>query len=428
MRSIERSPSPAKAKFSVSTKTGKPRKSIFDFDLSPKKKAIGVKVDAALIENIEEEEEVSEVVDQILAEDEVVHPKVDERILDPALLNGDDYVLQMDDNYDGSYLQEAQDAPQPILEQVDESNIKRKRGRPRISDLSILSTTEDAVVLGSTSISTPGQSGSGVLPVSPSSKRHPSLRQRDLEHSYLEPEVDDPMDEISPVRGTENLAPSNDAGPARTYRDLYSGSPEYTVSAEDIAAEAAEPEEPEDKEAARPKKRSKKANLTAKPRKTKPRLPPSARDPDAPIRSVRDSERPYSPSEDTDGANRKGPRSNVRLMSATPFEDEGAKVTRSGRTSVKPLQYWRNEGYTWRHGEVDGIVRATDVEQKPKRKPIARGRGKGRLGSIAEDEEEEEDLLPEQWEEELGVITGPVRPWDADVGAGIEEQSIDEGT
>lgn len=99
-------------------------------------------------------------------------------------------------------------------------------------------------------------------------------------------------------------------------------------------------------------------------------------------------------------------------------------MTRSGRPSIKPLKFWQNESFVWRNGEVDGIVRAHEIEQ-PKRTYTKR-RKQTRLGSIME-EEEAEDLLPEVWEDELGVINGPVRSWDADIGAGSAHEDIDEG-
>ncbi|KAH0165048.1 hypothetical protein KCU67_g4895, partial [Aureobasidium melanogenum] len=133
-------------------------------------------------------------------------------------------------------------------------------------------------------------------------------------------------------------------------------------------------------------------------------------------RASRDSE-----SVGPDGLKKPGPKSIVNLRAGTPAEDEGAKTTRSGRTSIKPLKYWCNETYIWNQGEVEGIVRAEPVEQpKPKRAAPSRKKGT-RLGPIKEDEEEDEDLLPEAWEQELGVINSTVRAWDPRTGTGSTE-------
>jgi centromere protein C len=140
-------------------------------------------------------------------------------------------------------------------------------------------------------------------------------------------------------------------------------------------------------------------------------------------RTSRDSE-----SVGPDGLKKPGPKSIVNLRAGTPAEDEGAKTTRSGRTSIKPLKYWCNETYIWNQGEVEGIVRAEPVEQpKPKRAAPSRKKGT-RLGPIKEDEEEDEDLLPEAWEQELGVINSTVRAWDPRTGTGSTDvEGVNEG-
>ncbi|KAL1306564.1 hypothetical protein AAFC00_005251 [Neodothiora populina] len=134
-------------------------------------------------------------------------------------------------------------------------------------------------------------------------------------------------------------------------------------------------------------------------------------------------------SDDSQGNKRKGPKSIVTLRAGTPQEEDGATQTRSGRTSIKPLKYWCNESFIWRHGEVDGVVRAEPLDE-PKQPSRARGRPKKKskeLSSIKEDEEEaDEDLLPEAWEDELGVINGRVRTWDAEVGAGNPDDEVHE--
>lgn len=133
---------------------------------------------------------------------------------------------------------------------------------------------------------------------------------------------------------------------------------------------------------------------------------------------------------DPDGTKKHGPKSLVALRAGTPQDDEGATQTRSGRTSIKPLKYWCNESFIWKHGEVDGVVRAEELSNP---KPLSRARGKPKkkqsaLGAIREDEEDEdEDLLPEAWEEELGVINSSVRTWDAQTGMGNPEDGIHEG-
>lgn len=183
-----------------------------------------------------------------------------------------------------------------------------------------------------------------------------------------------------------------------------------------------EQDQDEEQPQAQPKKCGRRP--ITKPRSRKPRPAPE-RGSSAPINAQRDTN---SAEGDAEGK-KKGPRSLVTLRAGTPAEDEGAKTTRSGRTSIKPLKYWCNESFVWRNGEVDGVVRASEVPEA--RQPARRGgkpKKKGALGAIREDEDEEdEDLLPEAWEDELGVINGRVRTWDAEMGLGNPEDEVHEG-
>lgn len=184
-------------------------------------------------------------------------------------------------------------------------------------------------------------------------------------------------------------------------------------------------QEPEPEPTVQPKKRGRgRQPKQSKPRKTP--HPPVERDPNSQVRASRDTD-----SADSEGGTKKkGPKSIVSLRAGTPAEDEGATTTRSGRTSIKPLKYWCNESFLWKNGEVEGIVRASEVPDGPKQPSRRPGRSKKKagLGAIREDEEEEdEDLLPEAWEEELGVINGRVRAWDADMGVGNPDDEVHEG-
>jgi len=115
------------------------------------------------------------------------------------------------------------------------------------------------------------------------------------------------------------------------------------------------------------------------------------------------------------GSSRAPPVSNVHLRATTPFEDAGDRVSRYGRAVIKPLQYWANESRVWKNGECEGIIRAEEVE-KPKPKAKKRGRkakkGISRLEDIDEGDSETESVIADEWEEELGVIAGPVAYWD----------------
>lgn len=140
---------------------------------------------------------------------------------------------------------------------------------------------------------------------------------------------------------------------------------------------------------------------------------------------------------DSDGSNyvpvrRAGSVSNVSLRAVTPFEDAGENKTRSGRLVMKPLNYWAGETVVWKHGEVDGVVRASSVEPQKrvfKRRPPAKKTRKrsSRSHGLGAIDERDEELLPSDWEEEIGVLTGQVAEYDPDIGMGNDEYLETEG-
>ncbi|KAK5690683.1 mitotic fidelity of chromosome transmission-related protein [Elasticomyces elasticus] len=118
---------------------------------------------------------------------------------------------------------------------------------------------------------------------------------------------------------------------------------------------------------------------------------------------------------------------NFILRATTPYDD-AISTSRSGRPVIKPLQYWANESRIWKNGECEGIIRADEIFQ-PTAKPKKKAKGKGRksvggrkLDDIAEeDESEAESVAADEWEEDLGVISGTVASWDS------ERQMADSG-
>lgn len=166
---------------------------------------------------------------------------------------------------------------------------------------------------------------------------------------------------------------------------------------------------------------------------------PKERDPNQSMRrtksgsptKVNDRAPSHSPSK------RAGTVSNVNLRASTPFEDAHQRMSRSGRPILKPLKHWAGETYVWKHGEVEGIIRADEVKKPSagkkkakgrRRAPRAGARGSARdLGDIAE-ESDTESTVPDDWEEQVGVIAGTVAAWDPDAQQGNPDDPIREGT
>jgi len=132
------------------------------------------------------------------------------------------------------------------------------------------------------------------------------------------------------------------------------------------------------------------------------------------------------------------------LRRETPTDD-GVTHTKSGRVSVKPLAYWRNErcvyggspgasnlqdGARFPLNSIKEIIRTEEVDtsisrQKAKRKG-RKGKSKARSSSSAfsgsDDESNQEDPDMEPWESAVGIFRGPVSVWDSQQQTPLEEE------
>lgn len=420
LRSVEKSPSPEKPRPILSAKAGKQRKSIFEYDLSPERtrrersnsEDMSDAIDAtmravdSLVETLEVERQ--ETVFEVPQAKMVATP---DKHVQPV----DDFAYAEDQQYDTSVLGEHTEA----------SNIKRKREGARESELG-----DEAQVDTPTIVDTPRKTNE--VPRSPENITPRSSGKR--KRITMEPKDADKYTPVNDTLNSATISPSIEV--EADYIDVRSISPSSAssyIAGPERTPGPEEYEEDQDEAQSVPSKRHQSRPVAQKaPRTTKiarGRGPPrKSQQSTAPPRASRDKSDTDSgsPSEDMVGA-RRAPKSSIELRAQTPMEDEGVTLTRSGRVSIKPLQYWKNEQFVWRHGEVDGVVRAHEVEQ-PKRK-VTKRKGTGRLGSIMEEgsqADEPEDLLPEVWESELGVINGPVRIWDQNLQNGRIDAEMEE--
>lgn len=126
------------------------------------------------------------------------------------------------------------------------------------------------------------------------------------------------------------------------------------------------------------------------------------------------------------------------IRSETPADDSGAIRLKSGRTSIKPLAYWKGERVLLGEGRVEGkvhilpsmkeVVRIDEIElSKPKRrikKGVRSKSRKNRKGEEGEEEEGDEDER-EAWETETGIMHAQVMAWDPVVGK-YDEEALEE--
>ncbi|KAJ6032436.1 hypothetical protein N7540_003168 [Penicillium herquei] len=137
-----------------------------------------------------------------------------------------------------------------------------------------------------------------------------------------------------------------------------------------------------------------------------------------------------------DYAQRSGPlkgRSLYILKRENPT-DPSSTHTRSGRASIRPLAYWRNERCVYGDPEVaDGeryplstikeIVRTEELEPDRKKKGKRAGRsGKGKKRQAEESSDEDEEA--DGWEKEGGVLHGYIPRWDPKSQTSTKEEDV----
>ncbi|OJD20004.1 hypothetical protein AJ78_00019 [Emergomyces pasteurianus Ep9510] len=139
---------------------------------------------------------------------------------------------------------------------------------------------------------------------------------------------------------------------------------------------------------------------------------------------------------------RNGPlknRSLYILKRETP-SDQSAQHTRSGRVSVRPLAYWRNERCVYGDGSAEvgqrfplstikEIIRIEEQDterHKAKRTSKKKSKSKSRSKRSRDDPSDDEDDIDnsEPWETEQGVFYGPVKKWDPVTQTATQEEEM----
>lgn len=117
----------------------------------------------------------------------------------------------------------------------------------------------------------------------------------------------------------------------------------------------------------------------------------------------------------------------------TPGDDNGALRLKSGRTSIKPLAFWRLERVVYGDGKIEGknitlpsikeVIRTDEIEvPRPKRYNYRRPKPKH---PIKDEEDEEDERAP--WENETGIVRAQVMQWDPAIGKYDEDNSEETG-
>lgn len=110
-----------------------------------------------------------------------------------------------------------------------------------------------------------------------------------------------------------------------------------------------------------------------------------------------------------------------------------AAHTRSGRVSVRPLAYWRNERCVYGDGEADlghryplstikEIIRTEDIE--PEKKGSKKRKGKKPKSKKQEEDSDDDDDERDKWETQDGILHGYIKKWDMDKQVASEDEEI----
>ncbi|CAK4032663.1 Centromere 3 [Lecanosticta acicola] len=340
----------------------------------------------------------------VLDDDENVEESI-ERDDPPVFMDdGDSYPMETEHT--------AVSLDEPNQQQAGESPLKRKRGRPRKSDRSVDNSQLSASTGSGKKRTRSSIENDQSLNDSTASAGHASMGPPPKRHRSSN--ADKVI--IHHDEGTEAIDPSMIA-----FGDEYQADgdmvPEDEAGAQtQLDAQLEEQQEPQP--AKKGKGRPKGKGKAAATRETSSKA--AAQKKGSPVKLD------GSPSKKARSGSA-GPISNVNLRATTPFEDASHQVSRAGRNLIQPLKFWENESRIWRAGEIEGIVRAEQVEKpKPvKRKKKGRKGKGGRLQDIAE-ESEAESVMPDEWEEEMGVITGTVASWDPATKNGDANNPVQE--
>lgn len=328
----------------------------------------------------------------------------------------------------------------PDVSATSDNPPKRKRGRPRKSD-----NNETSQVSQVSQVSITTDNAAKRKPGRPR-KSDISVLQDPVNADESRQDVEQDENDTSQVSAaTEGPARKRPGRPRKSDVTVVTDSGEQTIDPGDMAhgdsylAPINEDDEAEVEAAPASPVTKKKPGRKPKAQKaTKPQKTPKERDPDQSMRQTptgspgtangRDLALSRSPSK------RAGSVSNVNLRASTPFEDAHQRMSRSGRPIMAPLKHWAGESYVWKNGEVEGIIRADEVKtprgdkkkkMKGRRRAPRAGASNG-LDMIAE-ESDTESTVPDEWEEQVGVIAGTVAAWDPDLQQGIPDDPIREG-
>ncbi|KAG9241100.1 Mif2/CENP-C like-domain-containing protein [Calycina marina] len=271
--------------------------------------------------------------------------------------------------------------------------------------------------------SEPGSEASLFMPKSPKS------RKRNQRRDFEEKPEEDPEEEL--VEEPEVMAPKKRFGKRKEVPVVQEVEDQREPKRSRRSFSSLVPEEEDEEPAPQPpKKRGRSSKDTAamnrnpeavkpKPARKKQKLAPIAEG-----ESLEVHRGPPLP---------RNKRGLIILRRETP--GDASTMTRSGRTSIKPVAYWKNERIDFVAEEAEdgangkfilprfaGVVRADEPEEYRPSKSHHKTSKKSKMKKRASaPEPEDEEDIPEPWELVEGRVVGDVRTWDPEDEGGEPE-------
>ncbi|CAA9963628.1 Cupin domain containing protein [Pyrenophora teres f. maculata] len=324
--------------------------------------------------------------------------------------------------------EESEIVPEPVKEPA-------KRGRKRKSDAVNISEEEQAVVEqprkrgrpAGAKATAPEKTGKKSAPAAAAQRRR-SQRVSDIsepEPSIVEAPVDDSIDQSEQTEEAP-VAPKRRGRPPRVQPDTEkentaTAKPAKNGSSKGNAETAAfkKPTKPVGRPKANAEPKSKPANAEPKPKpvpkpkeKSKEKTPQADADDAGKLVDVYGnplSKKDIDQMSTTSAGSRFGRGRHLSVFREMD-PDNVARVGRTGRHRVAPIDFWKNDHISYDvDGSMTSIVKSQEVEESRKRSKKSSSKSKKKALTAVEEEEIELD----PWEQEEGTLVGNYRGFDA---------------
>ncbi|KAL4868207.1 hypothetical protein BDV12DRAFT_169934 [Aspergillus spectabilis] len=240
---------------------------------------------------------------------------------------------------------------------------------------------------------------------------------------------EDLADDSGEERPPQKSAPEKRKGPTRARKPVGGASGAKNTTSQNKAEEQAATQKR--KRAGRPPKAQ-----------HQPRDETEEQRPTKKVKTAQSKHRVSGPSGDPDldkvvenYVNRTGPlkgRSLYILRREAPT-DPSTTHTRSGRVSVRPLAYWKNErcvygdeeaieGQRFPLSKIKEVIRSEELE--PEKKQKRRSKKSKSKKNRDDDSESEDEQYRDPYEETGGVLHGYIRKWDSETQTAMDEEEV----